>query len=150
VTEHFLSIRSVHVAAALASGGLFLLRGIAMWRGSSLGMAAPVRLTSYAIDTVLLGAAVLLASMLHRVPFVDRWPTTKLGLVPGRPAVRVRDLDRRARAGGGAAAEPAVRELAGAACRPHGPDRGAAPRVSAGRPDRPVSRYDVGSRAPQE
>jgi uncharacterized membrane protein SirB2 len=81
VTEHFLSIRSVHVAAALASGGLFLLRGIAMWRGSSLGMAAPVRLTSYAIDTVLLGAAVLLASMLHRVPLVDRWLTTKLGLV---------------------------------------------------------------------
>jgi uncharacterized membrane protein SirB2 len=63
VTEHFLSIRSVHVAAALASGGLFLLRGIAMWRGSSLGMAAPVRLTSYAM------------------PLVDRWLTTKLGLV---------------------------------------------------------------------
>jgi uncharacterized membrane protein SirB2 len=81
VTGHFEAIRLVHVAAALTSGTLFLLRGIAMWRGSALGMAAPVRYASYAIDTVLLAAAVALASMLRLMPMVDRWLTTKLALV---------------------------------------------------------------------
>jgi uncharacterized membrane protein SirB2 len=81
VIEYFGEIRALHVAAALASGGLFLLRGIAMWVGSGLGMAAPVRYVSYAIDTVLLGAAVMLAIVLHRVPLVDRWITLKIGLV---------------------------------------------------------------------
>lgn len=79
--EHFGEIRALHVAAALASGALFLLRGLAMWNGSGLGMAAPVRYLSYAIDTVLLGAAVALATLLQRVPFADRWITAKLALV---------------------------------------------------------------------
>lgn len=79
--EYFPSVRAVHVAAALASGALFALRGLAMWRGSSLGMSAPVRWASYAIDTILLAAAVTLAHGLHLVPFVDRWLTTKLALV---------------------------------------------------------------------
>lgn len=74
-------MRSVHVAAALTSGALFALRGLAMWRGSGVGMSAPVRWASYAIDTVLLTAAVALAYWLHLVPFVDRWLTTKLALV---------------------------------------------------------------------
>lgn len=81
VIEYFPSVRSVHVAAALSSGALFALRGLAMWRGSNLGMSAPVRWASYAIDTVLLAAAVTLAHALHLVPFVDRWLTTKIGLV---------------------------------------------------------------------
>jgi uncharacterized membrane protein SirB2 len=74
-------VRTIHIAAALASGGLFALRGIAMWRGSSVGMGARIRYSSYAIDTVLLGAAVWLAILLQRTPFVDPWITAKLGLV---------------------------------------------------------------------
>jgi uncharacterized membrane protein SirB2 len=81
VIEHFEGIRALHVGAALASGTLFLMRGLAMWNGSRLGMAAPVRYLSYAIDTVLLGAAVALATMLQRIPLADRWLTTKLALV---------------------------------------------------------------------
>jgi uncharacterized membrane protein SirB2 len=79
--EHFNEIRALHIGAALASGSLFLLRGLAMWNGSRLGMAAPVRYLSYAIDTLLLGAAVTLATLLHRVPPADRWLTTKIALV---------------------------------------------------------------------
>jgi uncharacterized membrane protein SirB2 len=52
-----------------------------MWSGSTVGMRAPVRYLSYSIDTVLLTAALMLATMLHRVPFVDRWLTIKLCLV---------------------------------------------------------------------
>ena len=40
-----------------------------------------MRWTSYAIDTVLLAAAVTLAGGLRLVPFADRWLTTKLALV---------------------------------------------------------------------
>jgi uncharacterized membrane protein SirB2 len=81
VIEQFPSVRAVHVAAALASGALFALRGLAMWRGSGLGMSTTVRWASYAIDTVLLAAAVTLAYWLRLVPFVDRWLTTKIALV---------------------------------------------------------------------
>jgi uncharacterized membrane protein SirB2 len=81
VIEYFPSVRSVHVAAALTSGALFALRGVAMWRGSGVGMSAPVRWASYAIDTILLAAAVALAYGLQLVPLVDRWLTTKLALV---------------------------------------------------------------------
>jgi uncharacterized membrane protein SirB2 len=52
-----------------------------MWRASSIGMSAPIRYSSYAIDTVLLAAAVWLAILLHRTPFVDLWITVKVGLV---------------------------------------------------------------------
>ena len=41
--EYFNQIRDLHIIAALSSGTLFLLRGIAMWVGSGLGMVAPVR-----------------------------------------------------------------------------------------------------------
>lgn len=81
MVEYFNEIRVVHIVAAMASGGLFLLRGIGMWTGSSLGMLAPVRWLSVAIDTTLLGAAVALAFMLHRVPLEDPWITTKIVLV---------------------------------------------------------------------
>ena len=81
VIEHFVTIRVVHVAAALASGLLFLLRGVAMWRGSAWAGSARVRWLSYAIDTLLLVAAVVLATMLRLVPLVDARLTTKIGLV---------------------------------------------------------------------
>lgn len=60
---------------------MLLLRGLAGWAGLSIGMAAPARYLGYGIDTVLLTAALMLATMLHRAPFVDPWLTTKIGLV---------------------------------------------------------------------
>ncbi len=60
---------------------MFVLRGLAAEAGSGLGMSAPMRYLSYSIDTTLLTAALMLASMLHRVPFTDAWLTTKIGLV---------------------------------------------------------------------
>jgi uncharacterized membrane protein SirB2 len=52
-----------------------------MWAGLRIGMTAPVRYLSYSIDTVLLTAALMLATMLHRAPFADAWLTTKIALV---------------------------------------------------------------------
>jgi uncharacterized membrane protein SirB2 len=79
--EFYLQIKWVHVAAVLASGGLFALRGIAMLSGARWYMAAALRYLSYSIDTVLLTAAFILASILHQYPFVHGWLTTKMVLL---------------------------------------------------------------------
>ena len=79
--EFYPEIKWVHVAAVLASGGLFALRGIAMLGGARWYMAAPLRYLSYTIDTVLLTAAMMLATVLHQYPFVHAWLTVKVLLL---------------------------------------------------------------------
>jgi uncharacterized membrane protein SirB2 len=81
--EFYPEIRSVHIAAVLASGGLFLLRGLALHLGGRWAMAAPLRYLSYTIDTVLLTAALMLAVILHQYPFVHGWLTAKVLLLVG-------------------------------------------------------------------
>ncbi len=79
--EFYPEIRWVHIAAVLASGGLFALRGVAMLAGARWFMAAPLRYLSYTIDTVLLTAALMLATLLHQYPFVHAWLTVKVSLL---------------------------------------------------------------------
>ena len=79
--EFYPEIKWVHVAAVLASGGLFALRGVAMLAGAGWHMAAPLRYFSYTIDTVLLTAAMMLATVLHQYPFVHAWLTAKVLLL---------------------------------------------------------------------
>lgn len=79
--EFYPQIKSVHIAAVLASGLLFLLRGAALYAGQRWAMAAPLRYLSYTIDTVLLTAALMLATLLHQYPFVHGWLTTKVVLL---------------------------------------------------------------------
>jgi len=40
-----------------------------------------LRLLSYTIDTILLGAAILLTLVVHQYPFVNAWLTTKVLLL---------------------------------------------------------------------
>jgi uncharacterized membrane protein SirB2 len=79
--EFYPQIKWVHVAAVLASGSLFFLRGIALHAGARWAMAAPLRYLSYTIDTVLLTAALMLATILHQYPFVHAWLTAKILLL---------------------------------------------------------------------
>lgn len=79
--EFYPQIKWVHVAAVLASGTLFLVRGAAMQLGARWAMSAPLRYLSYSIDTVLLTAALMLASILHQYPFVHAWLTVKVLLL---------------------------------------------------------------------
>ena len=81
MVEFYPQIRSVHIAAVLASGGLFFLRGLALHLGARWAMAAPLRYLSYAIDTLLLTAALMLATILHQYPFVHGWLTAKVFLL---------------------------------------------------------------------
>lgn len=79
--EFYPQIKLVHVVAVLASGVLFLLRGVAVQSGARWAMAAPVRFVSYAIDTVLLAAAVLLLAILPAAVYANGWLTFKLVLL---------------------------------------------------------------------
>jgi len=80
--EFYAQIKWIHVAAVLASGSLFLLRGLLVQLGQSrLAMAAPLRYLSYSIDTTLLTAALMLVTILPGAMFANGWLTTKLGLL---------------------------------------------------------------------
>ena len=77
----YLQIKSVHIAAVLASGGLFALRGALVLAGVRWAMAAPLRYLSYGIDTVLLTAALMLLTALKLNPFATPWLSVKLALL---------------------------------------------------------------------
>ena len=79
--EFYPQIKAVHIAAVMLSGVLFLLRGGAVQLGASWAMAAPLRYLSYTIDTVLLTAALMLATIIHQFPFVQGWLTAKVLLL---------------------------------------------------------------------
>jgi len=77
----YLPIKTVHIVFVLASGGLFFLRGLLVLNGKAWAMAAPLRYLSYAIDCVLLTAALMLATMLPSAVFANGWLTVKLVLL---------------------------------------------------------------------
>jgi uncharacterized membrane protein SirB2 len=79
--EFYPQIKWVHVAAVICSGLLFALRGGAQLAGARWTMAAPLRFLSYAIDTTLLTAALMLATILRQYPFVNAWLTVKVLLL---------------------------------------------------------------------
>jgi len=71
----------VHVAAVIASGVLFALRGSGVLAGARWPMFAPLRYLTYTIDTVLLTAALMLATILRQYPLVHAWLTVKVLLL---------------------------------------------------------------------
>jgi uncharacterized membrane protein SirB2 len=79
--EFYPQIKLVHVYAVIASGALFALRGGAQLAGAGWTMASPLRYLSYTVDTVLLTAALMLATILHQYPFVHGWLTVKVLLL---------------------------------------------------------------------
>ena len=80
--EFYPQIKLVHIAAVLASGSLFLLRGLLLQTGQQrLAMTAPVRYLSYSIDTVLLTAALMLLTILPHAMFANGWLALKMVLL---------------------------------------------------------------------
>ena len=79
--EFYPEVRWIHIAAVIASGTLFALRGVLMLAGSRAANHVALRWLSYAIDTTLLTAALMLATMLRQYPFVHGWLTTKVLLL---------------------------------------------------------------------
>ncbi len=83
MTEFYPQIKWVHVAAAMTSATLFFLRGLAVQMNVGRPMAAPLRYLSYAVDTVLLIAALMLVTILPGAIFENGWLAMKLALVIG-------------------------------------------------------------------
>ena len=81
MSEFYPDIRWVHICAVIASGSLFMLRGAGVLAGARWPMWAPLRWLTYAIDTVLLTAALMLVTVLHQYPFVQAWLTVKVLLL---------------------------------------------------------------------
>lgn len=83
MTEHYLALRQIHIACAIATIALFVLRGAPMLFGSSRADNVVMRYTSYAVDTVLLTTALMLMTVIRQYPFAVDWLTAKVLLLYG-------------------------------------------------------------------
>ncbi len=92
-------IKLIHISAALASGGFFALRGLALLAGMQWPRMAPVRYLSYAVDTVLLTAAMMLLTILPRELYANGWLLVKLGFVAAYVVLGILAFGRRRRTG---------------------------------------------------
>jgi uncharacterized membrane protein SirB2 len=85
VIEFYPQIKAAHVFAVLCSGALFLLRGALVQAGAPaavrVAMGAPARYLSYAVDTTLLTAALMLLTILPGAVFANGWLAVKLVLL---------------------------------------------------------------------
>lgn len=80
--EFYPQIKWVHVASVLASGLLFLMRGLLVQSGRErLAMLPTLRYLSYSIDTVLLSAAFMLLTILPHGLYANGWLALKLVLL---------------------------------------------------------------------
>lgn len=80
--EFYPQIKWTHIACVLASGALFALRGLLVQAGhAGVAQSAPLRWLSYAIDTALLTAALMLVSILPHALYANGWLATKLVLL---------------------------------------------------------------------
>jgi len=79
--EFYPQIKFVHIVAVILSGCLFALRGLLMLARSRFTNHPALRFLSYAIDTTLLTAALMLVTILHQYPFVQGWLTVKVLLL---------------------------------------------------------------------
>lgn len=81
VIEFYPQVRGVHIGAVLTSGLIFALRGAGVLAGARWPMRAPLRYLSYAVDSVLLTAALMLLAMLPAEVFATHWLAVKLALL---------------------------------------------------------------------
>ena len=82
MVEFYLEIRAVHIGSVMASGSLFLVRGLALnLLGQRWALAWPLRYLSWTVDTILLTAALMLMTIVHQYPVIDAWLTVKVVLL---------------------------------------------------------------------
>jgi uncharacterized membrane protein SirB2 len=81
MTEYYLVLRNVHIACAILTITLFVLRGGLMLADSSWQQNAVLRYLPHAVDTVLLTTALMLTTVIHQFPFAVDWLTAKVVLL---------------------------------------------------------------------
>ena len=75
---NYLTVKHIHISFAILSGSFFLLRGLWMLADSPLLQRRWVRTVPHAIDTLLLGSALVLVFWSGQYPFVQGWLTAKV------------------------------------------------------------------------
>ena len=81
MTEYYLVLRNVHIACAILTITLFVLRGGLMLANSSWQQNVVLRYLPHAVDTVLLTTALMLTTVIHQFPFAVDWLTAKVVLL---------------------------------------------------------------------
>ncbi len=79
--EFYPQIKAVHIAMVHATVLVFALRGAGALAGQRWPLAWPVRWVSYAIDTTLLTAALMLLVVLPWAMFANGWLAMKIALL---------------------------------------------------------------------
>jgi uncharacterized membrane protein SirB2 len=75
-------LKAIHVSTALVSYVLFFVRGVWMMDDAPRLRDRWVKVAPHVNDTVLLGAALWMAALIHQYPLTDAWLTAKAaGLV---------------------------------------------------------------------
>jgi uncharacterized membrane protein SirB2 len=95
LAEFYAQTKAAHIALVAISGALFATRGAARLAGHTWPLAKPLRVTSVAIDTLLLAAGVTLWFMLSLQPLRDAWLGSKLLLLVLYVALGTLALKRR-------------------------------------------------------
>jgi uncharacterized membrane protein SirB2 len=81
MTEYYLVLRNVHIACAILTITLFVLRGSLMLADSAWQQNVVLRYLPHAVDTVLLTSALMLTTVIQQYPFAVGWLTTKVLLL---------------------------------------------------------------------
>ena len=81
MTEYYLVLRNVHIACAILTITLFVLRGSLMLANSAWQQNVVLRYLPHAVDTVLLTTALMLTTVIQQYPFAVGWLTAKVVLL---------------------------------------------------------------------
>ena len=79
--EFYPQIKQYHIFIAMLSGTLFAVRGAFALAGARWPQALPVKWLSYAVDTSLLTAALMLLTILPWAMFANGWLLVKIVLI---------------------------------------------------------------------
>jgi len=77
----YIWVKQAHLYSVLLSFTLFLLRGAWVLSGRSLPRHPLLRALPHTVDTVLLGSALWLTTIIQQYPFRDAWLTVKVILL---------------------------------------------------------------------
>ncbi len=80
--EFYTQIRTIHIAAVVLSGSLFLVRAVGHnLIGARWPMSLALRSIAWTVDTILLTAALMLMTIIEQYPLADAWLTVKVVLL---------------------------------------------------------------------
>ena len=78
MTVDYLLLRNIHIACVILSGTGFFVRGVLMLCASPLLAQRWLRVAPHAVDTVLLGSALMLAVQSGQYPLAQDWLSAKV------------------------------------------------------------------------